>query len=206
MPRKFFLDSLHVSLYSTGLGLLIGIEKPPQLKRMFVLAILGLLIIPEVLSNPLDPNNPIHPNIYQPLNLSSPIASSSPIGDKVTCFQQDGIDPPFVPTNVIDCIDASWKMIQTGICGGDFDFRRTHSRPFPLPNSFTVQSCTVWLDMTGEDEEARFNPSETQAAIGAIQSRCVARRPRLGGKTLVGPGKVMEVTIFGNRWQGVDGS
>lgn len=206
--------ALHFHFMLTSSELSIGIEGPARLERMFGSIIVALLVVPTVLSSPLDLPNSVHPNISEYLNLSSPSLSASRIveantpdhSDNITCFYQDGIDTPLVPTNVIDCIDATWKIVRIGIFGKDFNFHRTHSRPFPLPNSFTVRSCTIWLDMTSEDGEARFDPREIESAIIAILTKCVSHPPMLGGKSFVGPERAMELLVFGNRWQGAGDS
>ena len=163
-------------------------------------------IIPLIIATPLG----IHPSIQ--LNLSE-VASANPLNSlelfnnqsnlldggnlDITCFHQDRINP-LGRTNVHDCTLAVNK-IAIPLSPSPFDFHRTPDRPFPLPNSFSAGSCLIWVDMESDDAEDTFSPTDVLVAVSRIIGRCVGDSPALGGKTLVGPKKLMNVFVFG-RW------
>ncbi|KAL6715224.1 hypothetical protein ACLMJK_007488 [Lecanora helva] len=120
----------------------------------------------------------------------------------ITCFHQEQGGRPLGQTNVVDCTYAMNRVV-TSVVPAHYVFRRTYRYPFPLPKTFPAGSCNIWLDMTSNEAEDSFELADIVVAASRIVGKCVAGAPALGGKTLVGPKKLMEIFVFG-KWRGVE--
>lgn len=54
------------------------------------------------------------------------------------------------------------------------------------------------IDMRSDNDEDTLSFREIAVEAGKLMLHCVAQPPHLGGLMLVGPKKVMDVTIFGS--------
>jgi len=182
-------------------------QRHPCTRTFDMLAILIILVLKTSLAvtNALTLNIPAQPNISTssdaPSNsLARPPNHETDFAD-IICFRQEWRQRPLVPINFVDCVEASSKILSTGLPSSPHTFHRTHRYPFPLPRSFTVRSCSVWLDMVDEGAEDTFVVEDILAAVGRVVELCGNPPFWMGGKTLVGPKRVMKVFVYGNWFQ-----
>ena len=119
------------------------------------------------------------------------------LGGLVGCFRQAPPDEPqLCRTSFTDCFHAAAK-ISAHDTRNLVHFHRNSDTTFRLPNSFTYNTCVIFLDMVTADAEDFFYIGQVQDVAIDTARRCTAFPMALGGKGLAGPRMLMEVEVWG---------
>ena len=137
------------------------------------------------------------------LNASSlevvPVANDTGMSEYENCF-----DPPMpraglYPTNLEDC----WYAAQALLDDQDPYRQRTFKRPgrgmpgTKLPIVIRHDTCVISIDVFNDVEKDHISPWQLYTATFDLARDCTQGLHRLGGRTTVGPKKVINVTVCG---------
>lgn len=115
----------------------------------------------------------------------------------VGCYRQaPPNEPQLCRTTFTDCFNAVAK-ISAHDTRSLVHFRRNHDSTFILPNSFTYNTCVIFLDMVTADAEDYFYIGQVRDVAIDTARRCTALPLALGGKGMAGPRMLMEVVVLG---------
>lgn len=144
---------------------------------------------------------------------SAPLKKSSRVIDSlasdtvdygVGCIPQE---PPGQPQHYkpmyIDCLNAAWKIQKDGVdprTSRNFSRHLVNpDRDYLVPEAFTWQSCIIYVDTLEENDYDMLSLQNIKDVALNIIKECLERRPKLGGKQLVGPKQVIKVLLFGQQ-------
>ena len=104
-----------------------------------------------------------------------------------------------------DCVAARNRMAAFIVAAKlspstEVTFQRNSGKQFPLPTTFSAQTCVIWLDMVNETAQDTFEIQEIFEVATVTTMQCAIPPNSYGGKTVVGPKKVMEFMMFGRTW------
>lgn len=155
-------------------------------------------------NGPLGLPGPSSPNVSS-LKLV-PIVNSASDNKNGDCFDPPTPRAALYPTNFGDCSNAARGLMQDIDPFKSFTFARKGKVGYRLPKVVRNGTCVISLDVTNDDDRDCFKPLNAYIATVDIISRCTRRKYNLGGRTLVGPGNVLNVVVFGRIWPSVNGT
>ena len=88
-------------------------------------------------------------------------------------------------------------MVQTGKPKAPITFSRKAGLGYKVPDYWTVGNCALTIDMHSDEDIDTMSFFDIAIEAGVVNARCVARPPHFGGTHIVGPRKVMNVTLLG---------
>lgn len=116
---------------------------------------------------------------------------------RITCLPPHPLHPPIMfPT---DCANAIALLRIGDKSHAPMHFSRQPDARFYVPHHWFSRSCTVAIDMLHEYDEDVFAMEEVARAAEAIVSACVLAGTGYGGLVLVGPRKMVDVSVYGRK-------
>lgn len=134
-------------------------------------------------------------------SLSNLSASNDEYDD---CFDPRASRRGLYPTNIRDCFNAARYIVQHIEPFRPVSFARRQGVGFKLPRVVRSKTCVISIDVMQDDEEDVFVPLLVFSAATDLASRCTQGMFDLGGRTTVGPRKVVNVVILGRFWAPAD--
>jgi len=116
---------------------------------------------------------------------------------KITCLRPHPLHPPII--SPADCTNAITLLRIGDKTHAPMHFSRHHDTGFALPHRWHSGSCVVAMDMQSEDDEDDFPIEDVALAAEAIVTQCVLGGTGYGGLVLVGPRKVVDVSVYGRK-------
>ena len=134
---------------------------------------------------------------------SSPNASSLTLPDSSIlvgdeeCFNPS-TDPRLIPAQIVDCLHAALQLSEKGSIFRPILFTRRRTKGFfQLPQVFRAGTCVISVDVNHDLDEDKFTLWTAHKGALDLSMKCVGGSPHLGGKTFIGPKKVVYVLVFG---------
>lgn len=152
----------------------------------------------------LPPNARLGPNVSS-IEFSPGVSpNASPIlAEKSDCFT----DRRLLPTSFHDCYKAANSLLD----GIKYPLRlTTFARRgrvgFKLPKVVRNGTCVISLDVASDDDGDFFQPARAFTAALTLVHECLGTNYHLGGKTTIGPKRVVDLMVFGRERPVEDGN
>ena len=134
-----------------------------------------------------------------PVNITSSAATSDKdpqiVKDHQDCFNGPTQVAALIPTKLEDCRNAAEDLLQDIEPFQPITFARRYRAGFSLPQLVRSGSCVISVDVLNEKDYDYFMPVVVELAAIDLARRCTTGLYHGGGRTAVGPKKVVNVAV-----------
>ena len=122
------------------------------------------------------------------------------VGNMIGCFAREAASrQPIAPTTYKACYDIVRRLVHHDKAEAAMTFSRKPDAGFRVPEHWVSGNCVLTIDMDSDNDEETLSFKDLAIDAGTVMVRCVMIPPHLGGTTIVGQRKSMNVTVFGYR-------
>ena len=137
--------------------------------------------------------------------LSLALFISPTVSNVIGCFAREAaFRQPVAPTTFKACYEIVKRLVHHDKAEAAMIFSRKPGAGFRVPEHWVSGNCVLTIDMDSDNDEETLSFKDLAVDAGTVMVRCVMSPPHLGGTTIVGQRKSMNVTVFGYRTR-VDG-
>lgn len=147
------------------------------------------------------------PNVISLSNISTSDAismfilkNSSNNDEYADCFNPATPRRGLYPAKLEDCLNAAEELISIRNPFRSVTFARRKIVGFPLPKVVRNGTCVISIDVINDADQDIFRPWQVYITARELALRCVQGAFDLGGRTMTGPRKVVDVLVFGRIW------
>ncbi|KAL8702812.1 MAG: hypothetical protein Q9201_004028 [Fulgogasparrea decipioides] len=114
------------------------------------------------------------------------------------CWRQNPPDrQQLQPTIFKQCLEIAKFLAKVDKTDAPVSFSRRPGIGYKVPQHWVIGTCVATLDMHSDEDEDTASFMEIAIETGTLSAACVAKPPHLGGTAVLGPKKVMNITILG---------
>ncbi|CAF9920674.1 hypothetical protein IMSHALPRED_004972 [Imshaugia aleurites] len=146
-------------------------------------------------------------NAFSLANTSSSDSANPPIlnissnqNEYSDCFDPGKQRRGFYPAKEQDCLNAAGELLHTSNPFHPITFARTGNVGFKLPIVVRNGTCVISIDVMNDGDKDFFMPLLVYTTATDIAHRCTQGAFDLGGRSMVGPRKLVDVLVFGRVW------
>ena len=116
------------------------------------------------------------------------------------CFNPTPPRRGLYPAIEQDCLNAAQKLLAIRNPYRPTTFARRGNVGFRLPIVVRNATCVISIDVMNDSDKDFFQPWLVYTTAVDIAHRCTQGAYRFGGRTTMGPKKVVDVLVFGRVW------
>lgn len=119
------------------------------------------------------------------------------VGGDDDCYEA-ALEPRLKIARTGDCLQAALQILHAGSLTRPIIYTRRSTRGiFPLPKTLQYGTCVISVDVMQDSDEDKFPLSMLHRSALELVMACVGGASHVGGKTFVGPKKLVYVLVLG---------